>query len=215
MRNTLRVFLAGIAVLALAVTLAACGKSETNLSDATNQDGVTVAVAGIDVAGATVSVTTNTAKRIIIPAGTLFVSNDGGTQNMMVARTVALDFDAPGSQSIQVEVYCVNRWRFAPTQSSGFSVTMPGEADPVRRMVQCLETKTGSHAAKQTAVWMVSDDLKSMTFDEIVEKTMDNEEDEIQKMGGEGFRGKAQANACQFKRRRVAGLEFGVDRRIA
>src|SRR5436305_13347167 len=97
---------------------------------------------------------------IVIPLGTVFASGSADTQTMISADTVQVVFAGtqtyaqPQVQSIEIEVYCINRFLDAPTAESRFVVTRGGrELDPVRRLAACLEGKSDDHYARQLAIW--------------------------------------------------------------
>jgi hypothetical protein len=160
--------------------------TEASVIDAQQSGAATVTVQGIDVEHVHVSVSSQHPGTIIIPAGTVFGSRDAGTQNMMAATTVRVvfagqpgqTFDSPQVQSLDIEVYCINRMLDAPTPSSSYEVVSGGgELDPVRRLAACLEHEDADHYSRQLAIWMTSDDFLQMSEDEVRQKLHGHAED--------------------------------------
>src|ERR1051326_5392809 len=67
-------------------------KTERSINEAQEDGETTISVTGVDVEKLTVSVSTNQPGRIIIPVGTIFHSESGGTQTMMAAHQKVLTF---------------------------------------------------------------------------------------------------------------------------
>jgi hypothetical protein len=59
------------------------------------------------------------AREVTIPAGTLIEVNTPGMQNVVVARTVTVTIQGKSTQSVHVEVYCVNRDLAYPKNAKG------------------------------------------------------------------------------------------------
>jgi len=162
--------------------------STQTLAEAQQNESVSIAVHGIDVQSMHVEVTSSHPGTITIPVGTVFGSSSAGTQNMMAAETVQLtfagtlgiDYPSPQTQSLDLEVYCINRMLEAPTDQSGFMVSgggSVGERDPVRRLAACLEGKESDHYARQLAIWMTSDHFVDMTEDQVLGALRDHAEE--------------------------------------
>lgn len=149
----------------------------TTLVDAQESGGATIRVTGVDVTTMHVEISSSHPGAIVIPVGTVFRSNAGSTQTMISAETIRVEFPGtqtyavPQVQSVDVEVYCINRFLEAPTPSSSFEVVRGGrELDPVRRLAACLEGKNADHYSRQLAIWMTSDDFINMTDDQVRQK---------------------------------------------
>src|SRR5205823_1568391 len=138
-----------------------------------------VAVDGVDVSQMHLQISSWHPATIVIPAGTVFASKNGGTQNMIAAKTVTVVFPGPANQQFSVqqvqtldlEVYCINRLLEAPTVDSSYIVVSGGgELDPVRRLSDCLQNQDADHYSRQLAIWMTSDHFIDMTEDEVREQ---------------------------------------------
>ncbi|HET8892068.1 MAG TPA: hypothetical protein VFQ41_24435 [Candidatus Angelobacter sp.] len=147
------------------------------LVDAQETGGATIRVTGVDVAKMHVEVSSMRPGTIVIPVGTVFSSNAADTQTMIAAESVQLMFAgtqayaAPQIQTIDIEVYCINRFLEAPNTDSSFVVVRGGgELDPVWRLAACLEKEGGDHYSRQLAIWMTSDNFINMTDGEVREK---------------------------------------------
>ncbi|MGI9079145.1 MAG: hypothetical protein ACR2G6_17715 [Gemmatimonadaceae bacterium] len=144
---------------------------------AAQQEGLaTVSVRGIDLEQLSVEVSSSEAGVIVIPVGTVFASSSVGTQTMMAAKTIRVVFpgepgqryEVPQVQTVEVDVYCLNRMLKAPTPESEFTVVAGGgEQQPVRVLATCLETQDAEHSARQLAIWMTSDGFLGMSEDEV------------------------------------------------
>jgi hypothetical protein len=164
-------------------------KTERSITEAQDDSETTVSVTGVDVEKLTVTVSTNQPGRITIPVGTVFRSENNGTQTMMAAHAKVLTFAGdtsqpfltPKTQTIEVEVYCTNRFLNAPTSSSEFTVTNDGdELDPVRRLAECLDTHPEApHEARQLAIWVTSDNFINLTDAEVRAKMRAHADDII------------------------------------
>ena len=164
-------------------------KTERSITEAQDDSETTISVTGVDVEKLTVTVSTNRPGRIIIPVGTLFQSENNGTQTMMAAHASVLTFAGdpsqpfltPKTQTIEVEVYCINRFLDAPTSSSEFMVTSGGgELDPVRRLAECLDRHPETpHEARQLAIWVTSDNFINLTDAEVRAKMRAHADDMI------------------------------------
>ncbi len=94
------------------------------------------------------------------PAGSIIYSGNPGEQRLLTARTVAVVLDdATPAATVEVEVYCLDQFALTPTLSSPLSLptddgTESEETEPVRKLAQCLEEGSASHAARQFAIWM-------------------------------------------------------------
>lgn len=145
---------------------------------------LTATAEGIDVANMTVSVQCPFVTTIVIPTGTLFVSGAGSTQNMMSARSQEVscsESDVGKIQTVEVEVYCMNHFKDAPTGASTFTVSSVEETDPIRKLVNCLEQIEADHNTRQGAVWLVSENYLDMTRVEVVEKLANHYAETLQK----------------------------------
>jgi hypothetical protein len=102
---------------------------------------------------------------VVIPVETVFASKDPGTQTMIAARTVQVSITTPNQpQSINLEVYCINRTLDAPTSFSGYTVVEGGEElDPVRKLATFLENSKADHYTRQLAIWLMSENHLNMT----------------------------------------------------
>src|SRR5947209_1752504 len=152
-----------------------------SIADAQDSGAVSVRVTGVDVEKMHVEVSSTRPGTIVIPVGTVFASGSADTQTMISAATVRVVFAGTGTyalpqiQSIDLEVYCINRFLDAPTAQSSFVVTRGGrELDPVRRLAACLEGKSDDHYARQLAIWMTSDHFIEMTDDQVREKLLNH-----------------------------------------
>lgn len=151
------------------------------LADAQETGTATIRVTGIDVAKMHVEISTTHPGTIVIPVGTVFSSNAADTQTMIAATTIRVVFSGtqtypvPQVQTVDLEVYCINRFLEAPTADSSFAVVRGGgELDPVRRLAACLEKEGGDHYSRQLAIWMTSDNFINMTEDDVREKLKDH-----------------------------------------
>jgi len=149
--------------------------SKLDVVSAVDRDLVTVEAQGINVGAMKITLTSTRNMEILIPVGALFMSQSGGTQNMMAAETVRFVFtnarrDFPQSVTQEIRVYCINRFLEAPTEKSLFQVSYTEETNPIRKLAACLENHDADHYSKQIAIWMVSDKFLNMTFEEVVEK---------------------------------------------
>jgi len=142
-----------------------------------------VRVTGIDVEQIHLDVSSSHPGSIEIPVGTVFTADDSGTQTMMTARTVHIDFSGdpdqaysvPQTQSINLEVYCTNRMLAAPTPSSSFTIQRGGgELDPVRRLAACMENNHADHYTRQLAIWMSSERFLDLSEEEVRAKLHDH-----------------------------------------
>lgn len=145
-----------------------------NILQAQQTGGATIRVTGIDVQQIHLEISSPYPGTIVIPAGTVFASGSSGTQTMISAQTVQVVFPGvstyttPQVQSLDVEVYCINRMLDAPTGDSLFTVVSGGrELDPVRRLAACLESKDADHYSRQLAIWMTSDHFIDMTEQDV------------------------------------------------
>jgi len=151
------------------------------LADVQETGAATIHVTGIDVSKMHVEISTTHPGTIVIPVGTVFSSNAADTQTMIAATTIQVVFPGtqpypvPQIQTVDVEVYCINRFLEAPTGNSSFVVVRGGgELDPVRRLAACLEREGGDHYSRQLAIWMTSDNFINMTEDDVREKLKDH-----------------------------------------
>lgn len=113
---------------------------------------------------------------IVIPVGTLFGSSTSGTQNMIAARTVRLVFLDAGTQTQEIEVYCVNRFLDIPSLGSTFTISTTSTTDassPVRKLAACLEQHDAPQRVRQLAVWVVSDELWDLSPEELAERFLE------------------------------------------
>ena len=157
---------------------------------AAQQEGLaTVAVRGVDVEKLSVQVSSSQAGVITIPVGTVFASNSDGTQTMMAAKTVRVVFpgepgqryEVPQVQTVEVDVYCLNRMLKAPTPESEFTVVAGGgQYAPAGSLATCLENQDADHGAKQAAIWMTSDGFINMSEDEVRERLKANRAEEFE-----------------------------------
>jgi hypothetical protein len=124
-----------------------------------------VTVTGVDVSNLRVDVSLPQSGNVIIPVGTVFASNDSGTQTMIAARTVQVTVTTPNQpQSINLEVYCINRTLDAPTSFSGYTVVTGGEElDPVRKLAAFLENSKADHYTRQLTIWLMSENHLNLT----------------------------------------------------
>jgi hypothetical protein len=153
----------------------------TTLADVQETGAATIRVTGIDVSKMHVEISTTHPGTIVIPVGTVFSSNAADTQTMIAATTIQVIFSGtqpypvPQIQTVDVEVYCINRFLEAPTGDSSFVVVRGGgELDPVRRLAACLEKEDGDHYSRQLAIWMTSDNFINMTEDDVRQKLKDH-----------------------------------------
>jgi len=154
------------------------------LEDAVAKDVITASARGVDVERMTLRIGCSRATTIVIPVGTLFTSADANTQNMISARTVrvaCVESPTPVIKSVDVEVYCINRFKDAPTKTSQFQMSSLSETDPVRELDACLENKKAEHSVRQLAIWMISDDYLDLTQDEVEAKLKQHYEEDVQK----------------------------------
>jgi hypothetical protein len=169
-------------VVSLAVILCSLGcssgcgtEAEMTAGRAVEKAVASIEARGVDLENMTVTVTSKANTTIIVPVGTRFSSSASGTQNMISAGTIRFVFTSasPGSPQTltqQIPVYCVNRFLDVPTSASQFTVSYSEETDPVRKLVECLETKSASHRARQLAVWMISDQLLELSPEQLANK---------------------------------------------
>lgn len=151
-------------------------KAERSINEA-QSEGESVTVTGVSIEKLRVSVSATHPGRIFIPVGSVFQSESAGTQTMMSAKAAVLTFAgdpseaffSPQTQTIDLEVYCINRFLDAPTPSSEFTVISGGaELDPVRRLAECLDHHPEApHGARQLAIWVSSDNFINLTDAEV------------------------------------------------
>lgn len=153
----------------------------TNILQAQQSGDVTIQVTGINVQQIHLEVSSVHPGTIVIPVGTVFASGSSGTQTMISAQAVQVVFPGvetyttPQVQSLDVEVYCINRMLDAPTGNSVFTVVRGGgELDPVRRLAACLESNGADHYSRQLAIWMTSDHFIDMTEQDVRQTLKDH-----------------------------------------
>ena len=73
----------------------------------------------------------------------------------------------PRTFSGTVPAFCINRWREVPGAQSQLAVTFPGEQDPLYKLASCLEASPAKHRLKQSAVWMISDNLIDLSVEQL------------------------------------------------
>lgn len=98
---------------------------------------------------------------VVLAAGTVIFNADAGGQRLMTATsvTLALTDEAP-SATADVEVYCLDQFALMPSTDSVLSLDMQTqdseteEANPVRKLAQCLEDSEAGHGPRQMAIWL-------------------------------------------------------------
>jgi hypothetical protein len=129
----------------------------------------TITVTGQDVENMQLEISMAHPGTVVIPVGTVFASSDPGTQTMIAARTVRVYVGTPNQpQSVNLEVYCINRLLDAPTLSSSYTIVTGGEElDPVRRLAAFLENNNADHYIRQLAIWLISENHLDLTTEQM------------------------------------------------
>lgn len=187
MNKRLRLIIAAAVVLIVVIGAYFWMNRQKTLSlEEASQGGlITLSIRGQDVENMQVSITANSPMTIVIPAGTLF-NPDGGDAQQMVAATDTRVVFAPGgpqTQNVDVEVFCINRFKDAPTDAMGYSAGHLPDGDPILELVHCLEQQDAPHRAKQLAIWIVSDHLMDKDLDAVAEEIVDHAFDKLRQGG--------------------------------
>lgn len=109
------------------------------------------------------------ATQVTIPAGTLARSSDHGVQDVMTAKTVIVQLrGGEHEQVVDVEVYCLDRFRDRPGEGHAYYLDHEPPAGPAAQLAACLEQQHGGadHDARQMAMWIVQHDLLGKTREE-------------------------------------------------
>lgn len=152
----------------LAVAFLLDHRERTVLEVQQSGDG-TITVTGRDVGNMKLDISLPHPGTVVIPVGTIFATGDPGTQTMISARTVRVVVStADQPQSINLEVYCINRLLDAPTTSSSYTVIEGGEElDPLRRLAAFLENSSADHYTRQLAIWLMSENHLNLTIEQM------------------------------------------------
>lgn len=94
---------------------------------------------------------------VAIPAGTYFVSADASVQNMIVTRPGSLVLTTDDWQEVNLDVACANRPRKIPAYGNTFTLGRSPQRDEFAKLMPVLENAKPSHATRQAAVWIVTD----------------------------------------------------------
>jgi hypothetical protein len=103
------------------------------------------------------------------------MNGDVGGQRLMTSNSVELELKhGESTVTVQVTLYCLDQFALPPTRQSSLSFNFGSEGDsdfkenePVRKLAQCLEGLTESHAWKDIAVWFVSSDYVDKTYADV------------------------------------------------
>jgi len=94
---------------------------------------------------------------VVIPAGTYF-SCQGGSQDMVCARTHTADLTDRTSETASLDACCANFHRATPGSFDSFGVLPAPDDDELRRLMVIIDRECPSVAARQVAVWAITDD---------------------------------------------------------
>lgn len=130
------------------------------ISDLLEQKKIEASVSGkgIENVSLTLKRLVGTKMSVIIPVGTFFVSNNAGTQNMVVrkAQTVLLDSDDP--QTVTISAACANRSKHIPEGDDSFSIQESPAAEELTKLMPVLDKTGVSYEIEQAAIWIITDD---------------------------------------------------------
>lgn len=119
---------------------------------------IDVQVRGQNIQGVNLTVTRKSDRvaSVRIPAGTLFVSRNTATQNMVTIQSAIIEFQGESS-STWVNAACANRARAIPGASDTFEVRRLPNQDELVKLTTALNEFNGLFVVKQAAVWIVTD----------------------------------------------------------
>jgi hypothetical protein len=101
---------------------------------------------------------------VVIPAGTLIANADPGSQRLMTLAplTVHLSNGAPSLAQV-TDLLCIDQFADAPTSTSHLVLAAPDpgapileETEPIRKLNDCLQSKTYGEATVQLAIWLAA-----------------------------------------------------------
>jgi hypothetical protein len=94
-----------------------------------------------------------------IPAGTLFIPNGSGVQNMVVTRGASVNLTVSPSASFTTAVACTDIHRAVPTGTDRFEVgELPEQKKDVLKLFPVAAKAGASYEVEQAAIWIVTDD---------------------------------------------------------
>jgi hypothetical protein len=94
-----------------------------------------------------------------IPAGTLFIPNGSGVQNMVVTQGTSVNLLASRSASFRAAVACTDIHRSVPTGADRFEVgELPEQKKDVLKLFPVAAKAGASYEVEQAGIWIVTDD---------------------------------------------------------
>ncbi len=141
-----------------------------HLLDLVAEGKVTVRASGGGLNMVSLSVT-NTAKhdiKIVVPAGTYFLSGRASVQNMVATSQDSVVVQAGGSQVFSVSAACASINRDVPAFADGFTVQRSAPGD-ISRYAAAIGTDAGfNFAVRQAAVWILTDNANYSALGRLV-----------------------------------------------
>jgi hypothetical protein len=95
---------------------------------------------------------------ISIPAGTIFLAQTGGTQNMVVRRPRSVELPTRGSkESLTLSVACASMELDAPEESDHFAVSMDPVPEDLVKLLNLPAFLEEPFRVQQFAIWTITD----------------------------------------------------------
>lgn len=95
---------------------------------------------------------------ISIPAGTIFLAQTGGTQNMVVRRPRSVELPTRGSkESLTLSVACASMELDAPEESDHFAVNMAPAPEDLVKLLNLPAFLEQPFRVQQFAIWTITD----------------------------------------------------------
>jgi len=95
------------------------------------------------------------ARQILIPAGTLFVADDAGEQNILVTHDLTVQLKPHEKKMVDLTGYCCEKSDAAPGEGSTFTTSVHTD-EKVLKLLDFLKDKQYGTEATQDAVWCVA-----------------------------------------------------------
>jgi len=103
---------------------------------------------------------------ILIPVGTFFVNHAGHEQDMVAVYQATVHLTDREEATATVKSACANLYRSVPDEGSALDIEAAPPDEDLRRLVEAIERGPyTTHAVKQIAVWVVTNDVSRAALD--------------------------------------------------
>ncbi len=103
----------------------------------------------------TLTNTKGSATKILVPAGTVFIADNAGEQNILVTNDIICLLKPRETKSFDISGYCCEHNDSAPDDGSTFKTNLHSD-EKVKKLVAYMKDKNYTNSVKQDAVWCVA-----------------------------------------------------------